>query len=106
MRKNNGVATQTAVDLVNACKKRAFSTTDFITEQYNITTLTLDELLDERGREFIFEGVRRTDLIRFNKFVTTNWWDHTASNDPNKELFPIPQRQRAVNINLAQNNGY
>jgi hypothetical protein len=106
MRKNNGVATQTAVDLINTSKKRAFSTVDFVTEQYTIATLTLDELLDERGREFIFEGVRRTDLIRFNKFVSTNWWDHTASNDANKELFPIPLRQLAVNKNLVQNAGY
>lgn len=106
MRKNGGTATQEAVDLINECKKRAFSTADWATEAYTTATLTLDELLEERGREFIFEGWRRQDLIRFNKFVTTNWWDHTASNDANKELFPIPFRQIAANSNLDQNPGY
>lgn len=42
MRKNNGVATQEAVDLINACKKRAFSTADWATEAYTIATLTMD----------------------------------------------------------------
>jgi hypothetical protein len=63
-------------------------------------------LLEERGREFIFEGWRREDLIRFGKFVTGSWWDHTPSNDKNKELFPIPFRQIAANKNLVQNTGY
>ncbi len=106
MRKNNGVATPAAVDLINTCKQRAFAPADWITEAYTPATLTLNELLDERGREFIFEGVRRTDLIRFDKFVNTAWWDHTPSNDKTKELFPIPLRQIAVNTKLTQNPGY
>ncbi|HVG15762.1 MAG TPA: RagB/SusD family nutrient uptake outer membrane protein [Chitinophagaceae bacterium] len=106
MRKNGGVANTEAVQLINDCKKRAFSAADWATEAYTVSTLTLDELLEERGREFIFEGVRRTDLVRFNKFVSTPWWDHTPSNDKNKELFPIPFRQVAANPNLKQNPGY
>jgi len=106
MRKNGGVAPQAAVDLINACKKRAFSAADWTTEAYTTTTLTMDELLAERGREFIFEGFRRNDLIRFSKFVTTAWWDHVPSNDVTKELFPIPLRQIAVDVNLKQNPGY
>ena len=65
MRKNNGTATQEAVDLINESRKRAFSAEDWPNEQYTIGTLTLDELLAEKGREFIFEGKRRADLIRF-----------------------------------------
>jgi len=106
MRKNGGTASQDAVDLINACKKRSFSAADWPAEAYTTGTLTMDELLDERGREFIFEGWRREDLIRFGKFVTTSWWDHTPSNDKNKELFPIPLRQIAANKNLVQNTGY
>jgi len=106
IRKNNGVATQEAVDLINECKKRAFSTADWTTEAYTTTTLTLDELLAERGREFLWEGWRRQDLIRFGKFVSGTWWDHTPTNDKNKELFPIPNRQRILNANLQQNDGY
>lgn len=106
MRKNGGVATAEAVQLINDCKKRAFSEADWETEKYTTATLTMDELLEERGREFIFEGVRRTDQIRFGKFVNTAWWDHIPSNDKNKELFPIPFRQIAANPNLTQNPGY
>jgi hypothetical protein len=105
MRKNGGVATAEAVQLVNECRKRAFSAADFTKEAYTPTTLTLTELLAERGREFIFEGKRRTDMIRFGAFTTTSWWDHQPS-DPTKRLFPIPQRQLAANPNLVQNPGY
>lgn len=106
MRKNGGVANQEAVDLINECRQRAFKAEDWNANKYTTATLTLDELITERGREFIFEGKRRTDLIRFGKFVTANWWDHTASNDKNKELFPIPYNQLSVNPNLEQNPGY
>lgn len=106
MRKNNGVASQEAVDLVNACKRRAFSASDWTGEAYTIAKLTMDELLMERGREFIFEGFRRQDLIRFDKFVNTAWWDHKPSNDKNKELLPIPNRQITLNPGLTQNTGY
>jgi hypothetical protein len=105
MQKNGGVATAEAVQLVNDCRKRAFSAADFTTEAYTPTTLTLRELLAERGREFIFEGKRRTDMIRLGAFTTTTWWDHQPS-DPTKALFPIPQRQLAANPNLVQNSGY
>ena len=63
----------------------------------------MDEFLAEKGREFAFEGIRRTDLVRFNKFVTTSWWDKTASNEPKRNIFPIPQRQLDANANLSPN---
>ncbi|WP_312185236.1 RagB/SusD family nutrient uptake outer membrane protein, partial [Sphingobacterium sp.] len=75
------------------------------TEQYTTGTLTLDELLAERGREFIFEGFRRRDLIRFGKFHTASWWDHKPTAET-KSVFPIPQQQIAMNPNLKQNPGY
>lgn len=106
MRKNNGVATQEAVDLINASKKRAFSASDWETEKYTPATLTLDELLAEKGREFIFEGKRRADIIRFGRFTKGTWWDHKPTNDPNKEIFAIPHTQLAANPNLKQNPGY
>ncbi|MGJ1409654.1 RagB/SusD family nutrient uptake outer membrane protein [Sphingobacterium thalpophilum] len=105
MRKNGGVATQEAVDLINNCKKRAFSSADWASEQYSTNTLTLEELLAERGREFIFEGFRRRDLIRFGKFHTASWWDHKPSSE-NKTVYPIPQQQISMNPNLKQNPGY
>lgn len=106
MRKNGGSATQDAVDLVNATRKRAFSDTDWVTARYTSSSLTMDELLAERGREFIFEGKRRTDIIRFGKFTKGSWWDHTPTNNPDREIYPIPSTQLANNPNLKQNPGY
>ncbi|PRD54352.1 RagB/SusD family nutrient uptake outer membrane protein [Sphingobacterium gobiense] len=105
MRKNNGKATQEAVELINLCKKRAFTEADWQAYAYTTSSLTLEELLEERGREFIFEGFRRNDLIRFDKFHNTTWWDHNTS-DAYRTLFPIPQQQRDMNPNLQQNPGY
>jgi hypothetical protein len=105
MRKNNGVATQEVVDLVNTVKSRAYSAADWPAHAYTTATLTMDELLAELGREFIFEGYRRQELIRFGKFTTGTWWDHQAS-ETFRELFPIPRTQRQLNENLKQNDGY
>ncbi|HMF72550.1 MAG TPA: RagB/SusD family nutrient uptake outer membrane protein, partial [Flavitalea sp.] len=103
--KNNNAATAEAVQLINDVKIRAFTSADWASEAYTITTLSTDELLEERGREFIFEGFRRQDLIRFNKLTTGTWWDHVPSAEFRK-LYPIPLRQVALNPNLVQNPGY
>ncbi|WP_342331607.1 RagB/SusD family nutrient uptake outer membrane protein [Pedobacter sp. FW305-3-2-15-E-R2A2] len=66
-------------------------------------SVSLDQLLDERGREFFWEGVRRQDLIRFGKFLTP--WQEKPSDDPKYLLFPIPANQMA-NPNYTQNPGY
>lgn len=105
MRKNGGVANAEAVQLINDCKKRAFADADWAANAYTTSTLTMDELLAERGREFIFEGYRRDDLIRFGKFATGSWWDHTPT-AATRALYPIPQQQRNLNKNLSQNPGY
>ncbi len=105
MRKNGGVANAEAVQLINDTKKRAFSAADWPSKAYTTATLTLNELLDERGREFIFEGFRRNDLLRHGRFHTASWWDHEPSAEFRK-LFPIPQVQRTLNGNLKQNPGY
>lgn len=105
MRKSGGVADAAVCQLINACKSRAYSATDWPSHAYTPGSLTMDELLAERGREFIFEGFRRDDLIRFGKFATGTWWDHAPST-ATRALYPIPQQQRDLNINLQQNPGY
>ncbi|GAA5021605.1 hypothetical protein GCM10011506_02510 [Marivirga lumbricoides] len=106
IRLNGGNATGDAVSLINESRSRYFSEEDWPDEMYTTASLTLDELLAERGREFIFEGKRRTDLIRFGKFTTASWWDHEPSGDKNLTLYPIPLRQLQSNPNLKQNDGY
>ncbi len=79
--------------------------------------LTLDFLLDERGRELYFEATRRQDLIRFNKYSANAGADEMMwewkGNDVNGasisakfEIFPIPATDLSANPNLKQNEGY
>ena len=93
-----------AVNLVNELRGRAFGD-KFEENKYTTTTLTLDELLAERGREFAYEGHRRTDLIRFGKYLQPRW-EKESTSDATRILFPIPQTQRDINTNLKQNDGY
>ncbi len=69
--------------------------------------LTLDLLLQERGYEFVFEGWRRNDQIRFDQFRKT-WSFKPNEDDPDRHtyLFPIPLTVMDKNPNLIQNPGY
>ena len=70
------------------------------------TSVTADEYLAERGREFYQEALRRTDLIRFGKWGDT-WWEKDNPSESFRTLFPIPQGQiDASNGTLTQNPGY
>lgn len=51
--------------------------------------MTLDILYRERGFEFYWEMLRRTDMIRFGKYEGT--WTEKTDSDVKKRLFPIPQ---------------
>jgi hypothetical protein len=105
MRKNGGMATQEAVNLVNQVHNRAFENPE--QHLYDTNTLTLDELLAERGRELYYEGMRRNDLIRFGKFARGTWeWYDRSNNGDHTNWFPIPQEQINANNNLIQNPGY
>lgn len=106
MRQNGGSANDEAVNLINLSKSRYFSSDDWQNEKYTVANLTLDELLAERGREFIFEGKRRTDLIRFGTFTSGTWWDKEPDGTDKTKIFPIPLRQVQSNPNLKQNEGY
>ena len=73
-----------------------------------LDTVTLDDLLAERMREFAWEGWRRQDLIRFGKF-TDKWSSHPVL--PGEEsgyttVFPIPADVLDLNPLLKQNPGY
>lgn len=61
-------------------------------------------LLAERGREFYWENVRRTDLLRFGVFLVP--WDLKPDDDERNLLYPIPTQALAANPNLKQNPGY
>ncbi|HEX8330880.1 MAG TPA: RagB/SusD family nutrient uptake outer membrane protein [Hymenobacter sp.] len=69
-----------------------------------LPALTLDILIDERGRELYSESWRRNDLVRFGKFLLARK-DKPASN-PSRLVYPVPQQQVDINSNITQNPGY
>lgn len=71
---------------------------------YTLPSLTAENLLAERGREFAWEGWRRNDQIRFGTWGDA--WDFKAVSDAKYKIFPIPQVQIDSNPNLEQNDGY
>jgi hypothetical protein len=78
-----------------------------------VTSFTAQDVLDERSREFLWEGSRRTDLVRFGQFTTDAYlWEYkgsvkegTAVAD-HRNLFPLPPADVNANGNLKQNAGY
>jgi hypothetical protein len=68
---------------------------------------TLDNILDERLLELCWEGWRRPDLIRFNRYKSLYEGPGAVDeSDGHTTVFPIPADVRALNQNLTQNPGY
>lgn len=86
---------RTAAALIEKIRQRAFENhedPDPVTEQ----NLDKWRMIDEWGIEFLGEGRRRTDLIRWDMFTTESWWDHQPS-DASRNRFPVPTE--AINGN-------
>lgn len=108
LRGGNGGSNADALTYYQNIQRRAFKN--------NVSPValpSLDELLLERGRELLWESVRRTDLIRFNKFTSGAYtWafkggqkDGTALPE-HLNLYPLPISDLIANPNLVQNPGY
>ncbi len=73
-----------------------------------LSEMNLELLFRERGFEFYWEMLRRTDMIRFGKYEGT--WTEKTNSDKLKRVFPIPQTaiDGASNLPgyLVQNQGY
>lgn len=76
---------------------------------------SLDDVLDERARELYFEGVRRTDLIRYNQYggmqASYNWdykggFDQGGQFEKTRNVYPLPSSEILANSNLTQIDGY
>ena len=69
---------------------------------------TLDNILEERLLELVWEGWRRQDLIRFGKFTEAYDLRTPLQGESSgyTTVFPIPQKCIDLNKELEQNKGY
>lgn len=93
LRSGNSAGALTIVNQIRSARKAS-----------NLSALDVNSLLDERGRELYWEGHRRTDLIRFGKYLDAT--QLKPKSGPERLLFPIPANALASNPNLKQNPGY
>lgn len=98
----------TALNYINLLRERAYGNSN-----NNVSSISLDDILDERSRELAWEGSRRTDLIRFGKFTSGDYvWPFKGGDvsgigtSSHLELYPIPTSDLILNPNLTQNPGY
>lgn len=93
-----------AAKLINDVRKKNFDGAD--PNPATVSNLNGDRMLIEWSIEFLGEGRRRTDLIRWDKFTKGEWWDHAPSNSDHLKRFPIPTKAISGNNKLEQNPGY
>jgi hypothetical protein len=108
--RNGGGDRAQALAYVNALRERAFGDASG-----NIADadLTLDFIIEERGRELLWEAHRRTDLVRFGYFTGGDYlWQWKGGVQAGRatsrhlDLFPLPASELTTNPNLTQNPGY
>ncbi len=100
-----------ALRYMNTLRERAFGNSDH--NYTNFSNVSLDEILNERSRELFWECQRRTDLIRFDMFTTSNYlWAWKGGVKEGRQvaakynLYPIPSSDIMANPNLKQNPNY
>jgi starch-binding outer membrane protein, SusD/RagB family len=109
LRGGTGGSSAQALTYVNTVRQRAYrGNTDG-----NFTSLSLEELLRERSREMHWEGLRRTDLIRYGLFTSGAYlwpWKGGVQNGTGvpafRNLYPLPAPDLSANPNLKQNPNY
>jgi starch-binding outer membrane protein, SusD/RagB family len=99
-----------ALAYVNALRQRAFGDASG-----NIADgdFDLEFILDERGRELLWEAHRRTDLVRYGLFTGDDYlWQWKGgvfagrATETFRDLYPLPASELTTNPNLTQNPGY
>ncbi|WP_261376296.1 RagB/SusD family nutrient uptake outer membrane protein [Gillisia sp. Hel_I_86] len=107
--RGGGGSTGEAVTYINELKERAYGDSS---GNIAASDLTLDFIINERGRELYWEAQRRTDLIRFNQFTENGIWafkggvPQGTTTSSFRNIMPIPASDLGVNTNLKQNPGY
>jgi hypothetical protein len=100
-----------ALQYVNAIITRANNGST--ASNINSAQMTLDFILNERGRELYWEGHRRTDLVRYKRFTEATYlwpWKGGVKDgrgvEPHRKVFPLPAAEILSNPNLKQNANY
>lgn len=99
----------TALSYINSLRQRAYGNNS---GEIALGDMSLDFILDERARELYWEGHRRTDLVRFEKFTTGATWQWKGgveggmTTESFRDVYPIPSGQLIANPKLTQNTGY
>jgi hypothetical protein len=97
---------------INTVRRRAYGNNS---GDISEAQLTDKFLLDERGREFYYEGQRRTDLVRFGQFTNGTYvWEWKGGvakgtqTSSYRDIFPIPAAEVSANPNYngINNPGY
>jgi hypothetical protein len=98
----------TALQYMNLIRERAYGNSNF-----NLSSVSAQDILDERARELSWEATRRTDLVRFGQFTGGSYlWSFKGGDvmgiatDAHYDLYPIPTADKVLNPNLEQNPGY
>ena len=125
----NGTPSSAAVGYYNQVRRRAYGYTNVTSPVagLDVTTFTLQDIMDERARELCFEGLRRSDLLRWgvmtkvmqdlltdnsinapsgylsNSILAAN---NFLSNPSKYSLFPIPSSELDLDDQLVQNPGW
>ena len=101
-------ADQSASYYVNEVRGRAYGDDSGDVQDADVT---LDFLCDERLRELYMECIRRTDLIRFGKYTSSDYlWQwkagvqEGAGTDDKYCYLPIPEAEYSVNPELQKIN--
>jgi starch-binding outer membrane protein, SusD/RagB family len=109
LRGGSGGSQTQALSYVNALRDRASNST----KSYELSSIALQDILNERARELYWECFRRTDLIRYGLFTSSGylwpWKGGVASGTGVSSfysLYPLPSSDLSANSNLVQNPGY
>lgn len=99
-----------ALAYLNAIRERAYGDAS---ADVPADSLTLSFVLNERGRELLWEAHRRTDLVRYGLFTGSDYvwaWKGGAplgtATESFRNLYPLPASELTANPNLVQNPGY
>ena len=97
--------TQESVDLLNQIRRRA-GASEFSVASFSSKDALRSALLKERGWEFVAEGLRRMDLIRQGKLISSALARGVSGARDYMTRYPIPLTEIKANPKLVQNKGY